>query len=81
MKYEKPEVEVMQFDSSVFMAASGSSYWNGVKAGINFTLQNPKEAEQCKDNVEILRLRVASAIEVVDKISKALGKLFNNDKE
>ena len=58
-----------------------NAYWNGVKAGINFTLQNPKEAEQCKDNVEILRLRVASAIEVVDKISKALGKLFNNDKE
>lgn len=58
-----------------------NAYWNGVKAGINFTLQNPKEAEQCKDNVEPLRLKVASAIKVVDNISKALGKLFGNDKE
>lgn len=58
-----------------------NAYWNGVKAGINFTLQNPKEAEQYKDNIEHLRLKVAGAIKVVDNISKALGKLFSNDKE
>ena len=59
-----------------------NAYWNGARAGINFTLQNPKEAEQYKDNIEPLRVRVASAVKVLDNIGTALGKMFSNmDKE
>lgn len=53
-----------------------NAYWNGVKAGINLALQNPKEAEQYKDNVELLRIKVKGAMKIVSKITEALNKAF-----
>ncbi len=66
----------MKIKKKVYYDEIDNAYWNGVKAGINFALQNPKDAEQYKDNVELLKIKVKGAMKVISKITEALNKAF-----
>ena len=52
------------------------NYWNGVKAGINYALDHPEEAEKYRNRTEMLRKFTEQSAAAMRKLSETLSTLF-----
>lgn len=52
-------------------------FWDGVKFGLNFALDNPTAAERYRNNIPLMRAMTNKASEVMQNLAKGLSELFS----
>ena len=57
------------------------AYWNGVKIGIAFALDNPKMAEKYRDRVEEIRSMSEKMCRAMERLAKGINKAFYQVKD
>ena len=53
-------------------------YWDGVKFGLNFALDNPTMAERYRNNIPVLRAMANKASEAMQNLAKGLSDVFRS---
>ena len=52
------------------------AYWNGVRFGMNFALDNPETATKYRDRTEAMRAISEKAGEALSKLADGINKAF-----
>ena len=74
----------MKIKKKIYNKSMADADWNGVKAGINFALDNPVRAERYRNNIEGIRITVEKSMPVIKKMVDSLAACFGggqNDKD